>query len=121
VVLGWLGKLKQSIVETKQTKEATSEGVRRLRPPAAMIHLGRFNPHAPSFPSFASVTPATKSALTRAPPWRIQEAIKPFHTALVSGFEQMPLSKFSAFQETQAISLAGRLRGSSLFGFVNSP
>jgi hypothetical protein len=54
-------------------------------------------------------------------PWRIQEAIKPFHTALFSGFEQMPLSKFSAFQETQAISLAGRLRGSSLFGFVNSP
>jgi hypothetical protein len=33
----------------------------------------------------------------------------------------MPPSKFSAFQETQAISLAGRLRGSSLFGFVNSP
>jgi hypothetical protein len=53
--------------------------------------------------------------------WSIQEAIKPFHTALVSGFAQMPPSKFSAFQETQAISLAGRLRGSSLFGFVNSP
>jgi hypothetical protein len=33
----------------------------------------------------------------------------------------LPPSKFSAFQETQAISLAGTLHGSDLFGFVNSP